>query len=143
MSFDGPRLVAVNGDVRNAAKPATRMETATQRLRRAFALFQRTRKNNPLLKISGEQQQGSDICGCGQLKKHSAKYCFACSDAKHILKQKLTASEYTGFHQTEREPRVVHTPNNRVPDKISCNYEEDREIDRLVNIYERELSSYG
>lgn len=142
MSFDGNRASCSNSTERDRLQPRGHAKNPRQKLQRAFALFQKRRKNNQVLATPGEPA-AMNVCECGQHKNLSARYCIACADARHILKQKFIACEHSGHYREERERTVYALPNKRVPDKIGAALGGDDNLDRLVNLYEQELTNYG
>lgn len=142
MSFDGVRIDYGKSDNCDV-KPKEAAPTERQKFQRAFALFQRRRKTQwAQLSLAGDDSQ-LGVCSCGHRKNQSASYCAACTDARHILKQKFTVRDQSGRRREERERTVYSLPDKRVPDKISMAAGGDDNLDRLVNLYEQALTNYG
>jgi hypothetical protein len=145
MSLDGRQspaaMAAALRESSQAATPISHQPNAQKKFKRAFNLFQKNRKRGLLHSIIDPTEDRLKVCACGQPKKQSATYCLACADARYILRRKFDARESV----SPKEPRVVRVFHDCTARKnnVSRSFYEDATLDRLVNLYENELSRYG
>lgn len=145
MSLDGLQApsaaAAALRESNQAATPSSPQTSAQEKFKRAFNLFQKNRKRGLLHSIIDPTEDRLKVCACGQPKRQSAAYCLACADARYILRRKFGAHESV----SPKEPRVVRVfpACNARHNNVSRSVYENATLDRLVNLYENELSRYG
>lgn len=148
MSFDGVRMTCAqrgNQNQGNSNKHAPRGTASLKRMRKVFARFQRRRRNDPLLAAAAApQERRFNVCSCGQHKQQSAKYCIDCDDARKLLAKRFAQNkEMTPDAKTAITRQVYTLPLRRVPDVVGMRATSEDNLDRFLNIYERELSAQG